>query len=104
MNKVKEFLLSVDKTLCILVLIGLRASIYGAGIGDALAIGSICALQGFVKWNDNNLLLKKQQPLNEQVAKDLQDIRASMSGLSIKNSIRPTVNAQNEPVMPLKFF
>lgn len=104
MKKMKEMFLSMDKTLCIFVLIGLRASIFGAGIGDALAIGCICALQGFIKWNDNNLLLKKQVPLNEKVEKDLQDIRAAMSGLSIKNSIRPTVNAQNEPTMPIKFF
>jgi hypothetical protein len=104
MNKMKEFLLSMDKTLSILVLIGLRASIFGAGIGDALAIGFICAHQAFIKWNDNNLLLKKQQPLNEKVEKDLQDIRASMSGMMIKNSIRPTVNTSNEPIVPIKFF
>lgn len=102
--KVKEFLLSMDKTLCILILIGLRASIFGAGIGDALAIGFICALQGFIKWNDNNLLLKKQIPLDQKVEKDLQDIRAAMSGLMIKSSMRPTVNTSNEPTQPMKFF
>jgi hypothetical protein len=104
MKRLKELLLSTDLTMGIFCLIGLRVTVFGASIGDALVIGSICALHGFNAWNVNNLELKKQAPLNERIDAELQEIRSAMSGLQMKSAMRPTVTASGEPKVPQRFF
>lgn len=85
MEKIKHFLLSTNFAVVVFVLIGLRITLCGASIGDALALLSVCGLQAFNKWVEG----QKVEPLNEKVTKDLEEIRSHMSGLMIKNSIKP---------------
>lgn len=103
MEKLKNFILSVDFTMLIFVLIGMRIAIVGATMGDAVAIAMVCTChagnKAFNQWIDT----KKQQPLNEQVTKDLEDIKASMSGIMLRNAVRPTESPKAERVAP-KFF
>ena len=104
MKRLKDLLLSTDFTMSIFVLIGLRCVVAGATMGDAVAIAAICGLQGFVKWNESYIAIKKQQPLNEKVELELQAMRAVVSGLAIKNSVRPSVGSDGEIKVPQRFF
>lgn len=103
MEKVKKFILSVDFTMLVFILIGIRIAVYGATVGDAIAIAAICGCQfgtkAFNQWIDT----KKQQPLNDQVTKDLEDIKASMAGIMLRNTVRPPQSPSAERVAP-KFF
>lgn len=85
MQKIKEFLLSINFTLLIFFTVGMRVTIFGASIGDALVITSLCGLQGFFHWVES----KKQPNLDEKITKELSDIKAHVSGLMLKNSVRP---------------
>lgn len=99
MEKVKNFILSVNFIATIFVLIGLRITFVGASIGDALTILSICGLQAFYKWVET----QKQENIGENLQKELADIKSHVSALAIKNSIRPTGPSADAPVMK-KFF
>lgn len=78
--------------------VGMRITIFGASIGDALVITSLCGLQAFFQWIEH----KKQPNLEEKVVKELNDIKAHVSGLMIKNSVRPPSNSQEQTTR--KFF
>jgi hypothetical protein len=100
MNKAKKLLLSMDLTMSIFVLIGLHIAIMGGSIGDAIAITSLVASKCFHSWLEN----QKPNMVNEKLAKDLEDVKSAMSGLMLKNSVRPQVNAHNEVKTAQKFF
>lgn len=99
MQKIKDFIVSLDFAIIVFVLIGLRITFVGASIGDALAIISLVALKGFNNW----LKSKEAEPLSEKVAKELEDIKTSMSGLMAKNLMRPQTQSTEKPSMK-KFF
>jgi hypothetical protein len=99
MQKVKNILLSMNFTVLVFVLIGLRVTIMGASIGDALVIAAICGLQGLNRY----LETIKTNDINEKLAQELSEIKSHMSGLMIKNSVRPTAPTTEAPVMK-KFF
>jgi hypothetical protein len=99
MQKVKNILLSMNFTVLVFVLIGLRVTIMGASIGDALVIAAICGLQGLNRY----LETIKTNDINEKLAQELSEIKSHMSGLMIKNSVRPTSPTPDAPVMK-KFF
>jgi hypothetical protein len=99
MKNVKKFLLSLDLTMSIFVLIGLHIAIMGGSVGDAIAISSLIASKCFHSWLEN----QKVPEVNEKLAKDLEDIKSVVSGLMIKNSIRPQVQPSAERSQQ-KFF
>lgn len=103
MQKVKDFIVSLDFAIIVFVLIGLRITFVGASIGDALAIISLVGLRGFNNWLETKQQAIKQQTLSEDVIKQLEDMKTSMSGLIIKNSMRPT-SPNSEPPALKKFF
>jgi hypothetical protein len=92
MQKIKDFILSVNVTVFIFFLIGVRITAVGASIGDALAIVSLCALQGFNAW-----LKQQEKPdINIELKKEVSDIKAYISGLSIKAGLKsPSPSQEN---------
>ena len=95
MEKIKNFLLSTNFAVTVLVLIGLRIVVAGASVGDALALSAVCALQGFYRWLDS----KKPEPINDAVLAELngmntqiKEIQDKVAGVVMKNSIRTPVN------------
>lgn len=84
-------------------LIGIRISIFSATWGDAIAISAICGCIYASKAFNTYLDSKKEAPLSDKVAKELEDIKASMSGIMIKNSVRPEVNLKDNRTVP-KFY
>jgi hypothetical protein len=99
MEKIKGFLLSLNYNVLIFFIFGVRITLFGANIGDALAIAALCGLMGFYKWLEHN----KEEPLSDKIEKELTDMKAHVSGLMIKNSIKTTVTPQQESG-PRKFF
>lgn len=94
MEKLKNLVLSVNFNIAIFVLIGLRVTVVGASIGDAIAFLSVCSLLGALRWLD----AQKQEPLSEKLEKELSEIKANMSTLVLKNSVKPPTPAS--PVNP----
>lgn len=97
MEKIKNFLLSMNFAMLVFFMIGTRIAVSGASVGDALALASVCGLQGFQLW----LATKKQVPVNDIVAKELNDMKTHLAGLVIKNSIRAPDHSGSEA---RKFF
>lgn len=100
MNKVKEILLSTNFVTSVFVLIGLRITVMGASIGDALAIIGVCGLIGFKQWLDAQV----KDDVNAELKKEITDIKSHMSALLIKASVRPPVQPSAEPNQPKRFF
>ena len=86
MSKVKSFLFSINFSLVVLLMVVSRVAVFGASIGEALAVVAVCGLYGFNKWLDS----KKPQTVNEQLQKDLMDIKSTVSNLLIKQSVKPS--------------
>lgn len=99
MQKLKDFILSINFNMLVFTLLGIRIAVFGASIGDALTILAVCGLQGFIKYIET----KTQIDINEQLRKELDDMKSSIGGLVLKNSIRPPSNPQNDPSLR-KFF
>lgn len=99
MEKLKTFLMSINVTTTIFVLIGLRVTFFGAGIGEALCISSFCAIQGLAMWLNS----KVREPVNAELRQEVADIRAHMSALVMKNSVKPPMSPGEKPTMP-RFF
>lgn len=100
MEKVKKFLLSFNITTVLLVMVVLRVVAVGADIGVALSVLSICALQGFYRW----VKMQEQEPVNEKLARELSDIKAAMSTIVLKNSIKPPVSPSTGEMPGIKRF
>lgn len=84
MEKIKKLLTSVNTVLIVFTLLGLRAVVYGASIGDALFILSIAALLGL-----KDYLKSIQTPdINEEIKKEIDSIRTYVSAMSIKQGIK----------------
>lgn len=92
MQKIKNFLLSINYPVLVFFTVGMRITVFGASIGDAIVILSLCAYKGLVKWIEN----QKNESLTDEVKKELNDIKAHVSSLVIKNSIKTTVAPDNQ--------
>ena len=103
MQKVKDFIVSADFAMIVFVLIGLRITFVGASIGDALAIISLVGLRGFNNWLETKRLIIERQTLTDEVVKQLEDMKTSMSGLMLKSVMRPDTSSA-EKQMIKKFF
>lgn len=107
MQKIKNFILSINFNTLVFVLIGIRIAIYGASIGDAIAIAALSGLVGFIRWSESQKLMDYNKSLENDIAgmkvtleKELTDIKSSVGGLVIKNTLRPSSTDQG----PRKFF
>lgn len=99
MQKIKDFVVSLDFAVIVFVLIGLRITVAGASIGDALAIISLVGLKAFNNW----LASQKKEDINATVSKELEDIKTTVSGLMVKQAIRPSATQAENPIIK-KFF
>lgn len=66
---------------CIYFLVPLvaRATIFGASVGDAIAIGALSAFYGFFLYLNSI----KIEPLNEKVQNDVAEMKTQISGLKL---------------------
>jgi hypothetical protein len=85
MNKIKEFLLSRDVILAVLVIMGLRAVIVEPGIGYAISVLGYCALVGVDKYIKHTA----KPDLNAELKAEVEALRNNVSGLMMKNASRP---------------
>lgn len=70
---------TVTPQLILLSAIVVRVAVFGASIGDALAIAALCGLHGFAMF-----LKSKQQPdINSELKKEIADMRSSVNALKI---------------------
>lgn len=106
MNKLKQILLSTDTTVLVFVLIGLRVTVMGASIGDAIAILGLCALQGGNAWMTNlkDVAEIKARGTNDQLKQEMTDIKNHVSAILIKNSVRPSAAPVSDAATIKKFF
>jgi hypothetical protein len=65
------------------LIFGLRLVIKGAGIGDACALGALCALYGFILFLDS----KKEVPINDQVKSELEQLRSAVNNLKLAKTV-----------------
>lgn len=94
MDKIKNFLSSINFIVLMFLLVTGRAVIEGAGIGDAIAVIALCSLYGFKMFLDHN---KKQERLDDKVQKELDDMKVAVAGIQVKNNIKSTQT-------PVRFF
>lgn len=97
MNKIKQMLLNKNYILLTLILLGLR-SIVDASIGQALVIMCFAGLIGYQKYLDD----KNQKNISEELKKELNDIKNSMSVLMLKNTTKTQMNSTPQEIK--RFF
>lgn len=106
MEKVKQILLSTNTTVAVFVLIGLRITVMGASIGDAIAILGLCALQGANKWMENakEIAELNARGIDDELKQEMTDIKNHVSAILIKNSVRPNAPVISDAGTIKKFF
>lgn len=95
LNKIKSILLSINFIVVMFICLTMRSVVLGAGIGDAIALLGICSLYGFNLWLNGN---HKDELLETKVQKELDELKVSLTGMQIKNSVKP------QPGIPPRFF
>ena len=60
-----------------------RLVVLGASIGDAMALGALAALYGFSLYLES----VRQAPLNDQVKKELEELKTSVASLKLGRSM-----------------
>lgn len=85
MEKVKKILASLNFIPIMFVILTMRSVIYGSSIGDAIALLGLCALTGFNLWLNGN---HKDGLLETRVQKEIDDLKVSLTGIQIKNSVK----------------
>ena len=75
--------MKIDYPTLLLSLIAGRCIIFGAGIGDAIAVIGLAALFGFTKY----LKTKEEQPINAQLKQELSEMKSSINALKLAKSL-----------------
>lgn len=88
-----EKLTKVNWIFVALILLGLRALI-DANFPQALIVACFCGLEGFRQWSE----ARKPLPLNDQVMKDLEEMKNNVTSLAMRNA---KTAAENKPI---RFF
>lgn len=106
MEKVKQFLLSMNTTVAVFVLIGLRITVMGASIGDAIAILGLCALQGATAYLQTlkDVAEIKARGTDDELKQEMTDIKNHVSAILIKNTLRPNAPTISDASTIKKFF
>ena len=84
----------IDIILFVTILLGLRA-LYDVNISQAIVTIGFLAIFGLIKVLEH----KKLPDLNDEIKKELEVIKSNISGIMIKNSIKP-----NEQLTSKRFF
>lgn len=61
-----------------------RIAIFGASVGDAIALLSLSALYGFFLHEENN----KPEPESAQLKKDVDDLKSAINAIKVGNSLK----------------
>lgn len=72
----------------IFILIGLRIVGFGSSIGDSICILALCSYLGYKAY----LLSQKTHTINDKLEQELREMKANVSGLLLKNSVKPPSN------------
>lgn len=79
-----EKLKKLDVLLVLLLALGAR-SLIDSNIAQAMVVMAFCGLYGYTKF----LRSKEVVPLNEEVQRQLEEMRSTVSGLAMKNASKP---------------
>ena len=79
---------------CIFIIMGVRAGVMGASIGDALFLMSIVGYAGYLKWLESKEIPDYKQIFQEE----LNQLNNKVSGIIIKET-KP-----NQPMQNKRFF
>ena len=75
--------MTYSPTLGLVAALVLRSVIYGASIGDAIAIAAVCGLHAYT----NYLASTKVPDINESLRADLAEIKSTIGALKIAKSM-----------------
>lgn len=95
MEKIKQLMGSPAFSLCLIALFLIRLIIFGAGIGDALALLSLCGLNAYSQWHKS----KEFIPLEEEVKKEISEMKNAIAVMGMKN-----IKVKPEEMKPGRFF
>jgi len=85
MKKIKEYLMSRDVLLCVLVIMGLRALVIEPGFGYALSVLGFCCLVALDKYFKNTA----KPDVSAEIKTELETLRNHVSGLMMRNAAKP---------------
>lgn len=74
---IKSLILKTNIQIVLLVAFTARLVVFGASIGDALALFALAGLFGFNQWLNSN----KEEPVNEKVKADITELKTQVSNL-----------------------
>lgn len=74
---------NINPSLSLLVALCARSVVFGASVGDALAIAAAAGLYGYWLYLES----KKELPVNEQVREEIQELRGAINALKISKSL-----------------
>jgi hypothetical protein len=76
-------LAKISFSLSCLLIVTARIVVFGAGIGDALAVAALAGLYGFSLYLES----QKVEPINEEVKRDLQILRDQVNTLKVAKAM-----------------
>lgn len=88
--KIKEFILNFNMIMVAYVAFVTRLVIYGANMGDAIAVLSLSALYGLDKY----IKSRQQPPINTQMIREIENIKAAITTLKLEKTVRRTDGKQ----------
>jgi hypothetical protein len=73
----------ISPTLCLVAGIVIRSVVFGASIGDAIALCAVCGLHGYLQYLNS----VKTIPINDSVRAELAEIKSTVNALKIAKSM-----------------
>lgn len=74
---------NINASLILLIAQTARCVGFGASIGDAIALIALCGLYGYLQL----LKSKESEPLNDKVAKDLDEVKSAIAAIKVGRTI-----------------
>jgi hypothetical protein len=93
MQKLKALLLSLNMQITLVCLFTARLVIFGAGIGDAIALLSLCGLYGYMKWLDQHQYKKP----TEDIQRQLEEFKNVLAVFRMGQAIKPNKPDDQKP-------
>ena len=65
-----------------MAIFGVRLVVFGAAIGDSIAMCALCALYGYTQYLEH----KREKPINDSVLAELAHVRDTVNALKVAKS------------------